>query len=49
MPVERPLTPGDIHATIFHALGVDPKMSFLDHAGRPIVAVEQGRVIDELV
>ena len=49
VPVERPLTPGDIHATIFHALGVDPKMGFLDHAGRPIVAVEQGRVIDELV
>ena len=48
-PHERPLRPGDIHHTIFHVLGVDPETQFLDHAGRPIAAIDHGAVIDELV
>ncbi len=47
-PVDRPLRPGDIHHTIFHVLGVDPQVSFLNHAGRPIPAIDHGAVIDEL-
>lgn len=47
-PKENPLRPGDIHHTIFHVLGVDPNMHFLDHSGRPIVAVDHGSVIDGL-
>jgi hypothetical protein len=48
-PQDRPCTPGDIHATIFNVLGVDPHTSFADHTGRPIAAIEQGQVISELV
>ena len=48
-PIDRPLTPGDIHATIYHVLGVDPRISFLDKSGRPVPIVEHGHVIDELV
>jgi hypothetical protein len=48
MPVERPCTVGDLHATIYHVLGVDPKTHFLNHAGRPIPAIDSGEVIEEL-
>jgi hypothetical protein len=48
-PKDRPLTPSDIHATIYHVLGVDPHVSFLNHAGRPVPALDHGEVIHELV
>ena len=44
-----PVRPGDIHHTIFHVLGLDPQIAFLNHAGRPIVAMDHGAVIQELV
>jgi hypothetical protein len=47
-PVDCPLTPWDLHQTIYHVLGVDPHVAFLNHAGRPVPAVEGGRVIREL-
>ena len=47
-PKDRPLTPHDIHQTIYHVLGVDPKTHFLDHSGRPIPAVDGGEPIREL-
>lgn len=49
VPQDRPLRPGDIHHTIFHVLGVDPHVTFEDHSGRPIPAVDHGQVIEELV
>lgn len=48
VPQDRPLTPGDLHATIFHVLGVDPQTISVDHSGRPHPAVPQGEVIGEL-
>jgi len=48
-PKDRPVTPQDIHATIYHVLGIDPSVSFLNPAGRPVPAVDHGRVIEELV
>jgi uncharacterized protein (DUF1501 family) len=48
-PAERPLRPGDIHHTIFHVLGVDPTLSFLNHSGRPIPVIDHGEIIRELV
>ncbi len=48
-PVERPVRPGDIHHTVYHALGVDPEQYFLNHSGRPVKAVEHGEVIKELL
>ena len=48
-PKDRPLTAGDLHATIYHVLGVDPHASFLNHSGRPVPAIDGGEVIRELV
>jgi hypothetical protein len=48
-PKDRALTPSDIHATIYHVLGVDPSVSFLDHSGRPVPALDHGEVIHELI
>ena len=48
-PKDRPLLPGDLHMTMMHVLGVDPKVSFLDYSGRPVHAVDHGQVIGELL
>jgi hypothetical protein len=48
-PKERPVTPQDIHATIYHALGVDPSAKFLDPSGRPVAALDEGEPIRELI
>ena len=49
VPKDRPVTPADIHHTLFHVLGVDPSLSFPNHQGRPIPALEPGSVIQELL
>lgn len=49
VPLDRPLRPGDIHHTIYHVLGVDPHIHFLNHQGRPSPAIDHGEVIRELV
>ena len=46
-PVERQLHPGDILATIYDHLGIDPHQTFEDPTGRPIVLAE-GTPIAEL-
>jgi uncharacterized protein (DUF1501 family) len=48
-PKDRPLTPWDLHQTIYHVLGVDPKTQFLDRSGRPISAADGGEPIRELL
>lgn len=49
-PIDRPLTPEDVSATVFHHLGIDArKVSFPDQTGRPIYLVEHGEPIRELV
>jgi uncharacterized protein (DUF1501 family) len=47
-PVERPYTPKDILATIYHHLGIDPRHAFIDHTGRPIPILNEGAPIAEL-
>jgi len=47
-PKDNPLRPGDIHHTIYRVLGVDPDTNFINHAGRPVPAIDHGRVIQEL-
>ncbi len=47
---ERPLTPEDVAATVYHHLGIDGQhVSFPDRAGRPLYLVETGEPIRELV
>lgn len=48
-PVETPLMPADILATIYHVLGIDPHTSFLDNSGRPVPLVDSGKPIAELI
>lgn len=47
-PKDHPLTPGDLHATVFDVLGVDPRVAFPDFTGRPTHIIEQGDPIREL-
>ena len=46
---ERPVTPGDLAATIYQHMGVPLDATYLDHSGRPRYAVENGRPIKELI
>jgi len=50
VPKDRPLSPNDLWATVFHHLGIDYNhTSFLDGTGRPMPILPFGDVIGELV
>jgi hypothetical protein len=44
----RPVTPGDLGATIFRHFGVPTDVQYLDNRGRPRFVIEQGQPIAEL-
>jgi uncharacterized protein (DUF1501 family) len=46
---ERPVTPGDLAATIYRHFGIPLDATYLDHQGRPMHIVEQGEPLKELV
>ena len=47
---ERPVTPGDLAATIYHHFGIPLDTTYNDHQGRPHYIVQQGgRPIRELI
>jgi hypothetical protein len=48
-PSERPLTPQDLLATVYHHLGIDRRHEFRDFSGRPIAILGTGEAIRELV
>jgi hypothetical protein len=48
-PKERPLTPQDLLATVYHHLGVDYRHEFRDFGGRPIPILSGGQPIRELL
>jgi hypothetical protein len=48
-PQSKPITPQDLMATVFQVLGIDPKVQFINPAGRPVYMLEEGRTIGELV
>lgn len=48
-PVERPLKPADLLATIYKVLGIDPNTTFPNHAGRPIAILDDGEPIREIL
>jgi hypothetical protein len=48
-PVDRPLTPGDLWATVYRFLGIDPEHTFPDTTGRPIAILASGEPIRELI
>ncbi len=48
-PAERPVTPGDLAATIFTILGVKPAHELHTSDGRPVAVNQGGEVIKELL
>ncbi|MCI0684928.1 MAG: DUF1501 domain-containing protein [Gemmataceae bacterium] len=46
---DRPVSPGDVCATIYECLGIDPDMPVHDRSGRPVAAAQGGRAIREIV
>jgi uncharacterized protein (DUF1501 family) len=48
-PIERPLQPSDVLATVYHTLGIDFRQTFNDNAGRPIPILDSGEPIKEII
>jgi uncharacterized protein (DUF1501 family) len=48
-PKERPVTPCNIHATIYEVLGIDSKLQLLDPTGRPVNVLDDPTPIHELL
>jgi hypothetical protein len=48
-PVDHPVNPEDIAATVFTALGIDPASFIEDRQGRPVALIDGGRPLHELL
>jgi hypothetical protein len=48
-PDQDPVGPGDVCATIYHCLGIDPETTVPDAAGRPVPIAHGGRPIRAIV
>ena len=49
-PKDRPVTPGDLAATIYTLLGIDPRRELHTSDGRPVrVAPYEAEVVSEIV
>lgn len=46
---ERPTSPKDILATVYHLLGIDPHTMLHDRTGRPVPLVPDGAVLSEVL
>jgi hypothetical protein len=44
-PASDPVSPGDVVATIYHLLGIDPRMTVPDRLGRPVPIAHGGEPI----
>ena len=47
-PADNPVSPEDLAATIFSALGIDPETRILDSQGRPVPLLDAGVPLDRL-
>lgn len=48
-PMDRPLSPNDLWATVYRHLGIDYNSTFPDHSGRPMHILPFGSPIKELL
>lgn len=48
-PIDHPVSPGDIVATIYHLLGVDPQTTVLDLTDRPVQISHGGEPIWDVI
>lgn len=47
-PLDHPVSPEDLAATVFHALGISPETRILDPLSRPVPVMEGGKPLVEL-
>jgi hypothetical protein len=48
-PVERPVSPKDILATIYHLMGIDPTSMLTDKQGRPLPIVPHAEILEDVL
>jgi uncharacterized protein (DUF1501 family) len=48
-PVDRPVKPADLLATVYQVMGIDPRQTFKDHSGRPIAILDEGKPLAESI
>ena len=48
-PTDHPVSPGDLVATIYHLLGIDPNLTVPDLTGRPIAIAHGGQPIHAIL
>jgi hypothetical protein len=46
---ERPVSPKDVLATVYHLLGIDPETMLTDRTGRPMPLVPDGQVVTDML
>jgi arylsulfatase A-like enzyme len=46
---ERPVSPKDVLATVYHLLGIDPETLLTDRTGRPLPLVQGASVVSEML
>ena len=46
--MDRPVSPKDILATLYHLLGIDHHLTFIDRTGRPVPLVD-GVVVQDML
>ncbi|MEX2214139.1 MAG: DUF1501 domain-containing protein [Phycisphaeraceae bacterium] len=49
VPADRPVSPQDLMATVFHVMGIPRDQQFKDNFGRPVYMLDKGKPIEELV
>ena len=48
-PLDHPVRPEDLAATLLHLLGIDPEMRVAHPSGRPTAVVDAGRVLHDIL
>ena len=48
-PIERPLKPANLLATVYNLMGIDPGLTFEDYSGRPVAILDDREPIRELL
>ena len=47
-PASRPVTPSNLHATVYKVMGIDPQIEIMDPEGRPMAVLDDPTPIHEL-
>ena len=47
--IERPISPKDILATVYHLLGIEAETTLTDRTGRPMPLVSEGSIVSDVL